>query len=375
MATEKSKKKKIIIVCNTLFQIIVAIHLRLTYYKEDEVDLIISNHTNNSKQIFLNAKNAEIFNKVIFLKNKKTIRKNSHWFGGISYQIRRLGEIFHNVNIVNKIARKGKYNELLIANISIFTVLLYNRLLQKNKKIKLGIFEEGISTYSKTYIEADSPSSLHRKFINKKGIIVNVDKLYLFNRNLLEWELPHGDILYLKKINIRNSNFITAINTIFGVVNITDQYDKKIIFFEESHFADGFKVPDVELVNKIADKFGKENIMVKIHPRNTVNRFSDLGYKTNKDTNIPWEVIIMAQDMSDKIFVTISSGSVIYPYLYFGMNIPSYSLINCLDEKPGYMKGDLGRLMQKVYDSNPNVLFAPKTLEDFFDLIKKNNIS
>lgn len=58
----------------------------------------------------------------------------------------------------------------------------------------------------------------------------------------------------------------------------------------------GAGVNDVELIEALADKVGKQNMMVKIHPRNPVNRFEKLGYKTNHNTAIPWEVIVMNTD-------------------------------------------------------------------------------
>lgn len=371
---ENTGKKEIVFVCNTLFQIIVATHLRYTRFPEAVADIIISNHTKDSAVIVNNLQKTGVYRNVFYTRNKKTIKKGSGFFQRLGYQLSRISEIINNTLIVNRITRKAVYDEILISNISIFTVLLYNKQLKKNRNVVLNIFEEGLSTYAHSFVDADSANSLHRKWINKSGIINNVDRLYLFNPAFLEWNLPNGEIHTIPKINTADTNFINIINTIFNVDRIKDKYDKKIIFFEESHYADGFDVPDVELVNKIAEKFGKENIIVKIHPRNPVNRFAGLGYKTNLDTNIPWEVIVLNQDISDKILVTISSGSVIYPYLYFDVNIPSYSLLECLETKPGRMSGDLGQMMQKVYRSNPDVFFAPQTMDEFFESLAKQNI-
>ena len=367
---QEGKNSNVLIVCNTFFQILVATHIRLKLYKDDVVDIVISNHSNNSEQIAENIRKTGIYRNVIFIRNKKTKKYGIGLFHSISYTFRRAIEIIRNEIIARKISKKERYDTLFIANISIFTVLLYNRLLKKSEKLKLNLFEEGLSNYSRFFTDADNPDSLHRKWVNKKGIINNLHKLYLFNEQYMEWNAPNAEIVHLEKINIHDKSFTNIINTIFGVAEMTDQYDRKVIFFEESHFADGFEVPDVELVNQIAGKFGKENIMIKIHPRNKINRFTTLGYKTNVNTAIPWEVIILNQDLSDKILITISSLSVLNPYLYFGITSQSYSLLNCLKEKPGYMNGELGILMQKVYDSHPDLFFAPQTMDDFFHTFK-----
>ena len=361
------KNKSTLIVCNTLFQIFVATHIRMKLFKDDAAfDIVVSDHSNNSEQIAENIRKTGIYRNVFFIKNKKTKKHGTGLFHAISYAFRRTIEILRNEIIARKISRKGKYDILFISNISIFTVLLYNRLLKKNKKMNLNLFEEGMSNYCRFFTHGDKPDSLHRKWINKKGIIENLHKLYLFNEQYLEWDAPNGEIVHLEKIDVYDKHFSDVINTIFGVSEMTDKYDRKIIFFEESFFADGFEVADVELVNQIADKFGRENIMIKIHPRNRINRFAALGYKTNVNTNIPWEVIILNQDLSDKILVTISSGSVLNPYLYFENTLQSYSLLNCLEKKPGCMEGELGDLMQKAYKSHPDLFLIPQTIGDFF---------
>ena len=362
-----SMTKNTIIVCGSPLQIIIAIHLCLTVYKDNMVDLVISNSSDNGGQIIENAKKSGLFRNVIHLNVKVPKKSGNNLFNKIAYSFKRLIEILENYRTVRQISKIGKYDVLSFSNISTFSILLYNKLLRKNKKLELNLFEDGLSSYRWSFIDSDKPDSLHRKWINPTGIIHNVKKLYLFNEELLEWDLPNGDTIPLEKMDIHNKLFTDEVNIVFGTSEIADKYDRKIIFFEESHFADGFQVPDVELVNEIANRFGKENIMVKIHPRNPVNRFAKLGYKTNTNTSIPWEAIVLNQDFSDKILVTISSGSVIYPYLYFGIDMKSYSLLNCLDEKPGFMKGDLGTLMQKIYDLNPDVFFAPKTMEELLN--------
>jgi len=362
--------KKTVIVCNTLFQIIIAVHLRLTILKDDFVDIIVSNHTKNSSNIAKNIENLNLFNKVIFIKNKKAIQKGNGILNIASYNIRRFFETLNNIFIVNKICKKNNYDSLLINNISIFTMLFYNKLLKKNKNIELCLFEEGLSTYSNSYTDADKPNSLHRKIINKTGIIANFDKLYLLFPDLLEWNVPNAEIIKLQKINANGNHFVNIINTIFDIKEIKDKYDKPIIFFEESHFTDGFVVPDIEIVNQIADIVGKENIMIKLHPRNALNRFDTLGYKTNSDTNIPWEAIILNQNLTNKTLVTIASGSVLSPFLYFGINLKSISLLNCLTEKPGYMKGELGKFMNKIYAKFPDVFYAPQNFDELKKYIK-----
>ena len=86
---------------------------------------------------------------------------------------------------------------------------------------------------------------------------------------------------------------------------------------------------------KIAEKVGKENIVVKLHPRRNVDRFSDKGIKVSKSTGIPWEAFLLTNDFKDKVVLTISSSAAFSSRLYFDMNIPTIMLYKITGPNPG----------------------------------------
>ena len=75
--------------------------------------------------------------------------------------------------------------------------------------------------------------------------------------------------------------------------------------------------------------------------------------------------LMLNEHFSDTIFVTISSGAVVAPYLYLEMQSRCYSLLNCLEHRPGYMNGDLGDIMNQLYASSPDIFIAPTSLNYF----------
>ena len=356
-----SKNLAILVVANTPFQIVVACHILQLYYPQAEVDLCISNGIRDAENLVKHATETGVFRNVRLLKNRKHFAK-----GYISKPFAWLSNIYRNYKIACSLS-KSKYDLFLFSNISVLTKLLTTKLRKSNHLIKIQLFEEGMSTYTRRFADGDAPSSLYRRWVDRKGVLDILDRLYVFNPAFLAWKPTNGQVQELPKISPKNAAFRNLINQIFDYANCRDRYDKKLIFFEESHALEGFDVPDLEMVEQMADKIGKDNVMVKIHPRNPYNRFAKLGYKTNIDTAIPWEVIMLNEQLTDKILVTISSGSVVYPYLYLGIPTTSYSLIRCIKERPGLMKGEMGDLMQKVYDAYPDILIAPKSFEDFFE--------
>ena len=362
-------KQHILFVCSTPFQIIVATQIIQHNKKGADADIIITNHSKEYLKLADGVKKTGIYNNVFILKCKRTVKHGNTLFDSISYHTRRCKEIVSDWIKSKIFAKDKKYDEIYIINISVITVFLYNALLQKNRNIKLNIFEEGMSTYCHSYTDADKPSSLHRRFVNSSGIINNTRGLWVFRPELLQWSIPNGEIHKIQPFDIKDTYFVNTINTIFDINNIKDSYEEKVIFFEESFYADGININDIEILQKLAQIYGKQNILVKLHPRDTINRFAPLGFKTNIDTSIPWEALVLNKDFSDKILITISSGSTLYPYLYFGIKAKCISLLNCLNVRPGNMQGELGEMMLKAYHMYPDVFSTPSS----FDELRKYN--
>ncbi len=87
---------------------------------------------------------------------------------------------------------------------------------------------------------------------------------------------------------------------------------KKYFFFTSVYdFEGGEPIGEYELVCKIADLVGKENLLVKTHPRDVRTIYEDEGFIVDKNSDIPWEAIQLSKDFSDKVFLTATSGSVL----------------------------------------------------------------
>ena len=71
------KNENIIIVCNTVYQIMVAVQLRHYFFQVDKVDIVVSNHMSNSLTIAENIRKTHYFDKFIYIKNKKYILKEN----------------------------------------------------------------------------------------------------------------------------------------------------------------------------------------------------------------------------------------------------------------------------------------------------------
>lgn len=345
-------------------QVLITLRLLTSAYAHTEADIIISQAINGYQNLVAGARKTGLFHTVYSANNRKT-RPNKPL-----YRISRLAEIIRDLYYAIRFAQKKTYNELLFSNLSIFTILLFNILLRCNQQLRLSLFEDGISTYTKAFANADKTQSLHRRFVNHKGVLDQMTAIWLLRPELLQWQPPVNAIRQLPLLDANDRTFMQAVNTLFDAHNLKDEYKEKIIFFEESYFADGIPVEDVQIVQQLAQLFGKDNIIVKIHPRNPINRFHQLGFKTNTDIAIPWEVIMLNRNIADKILVTIASGAAVCPFLYCGIQTKTFSLMNCMRHKPGHLNSEMGQIMTRIYQRWNNVFFAPDSMEEFVQQVQ-----
>ena len=107
---------------------------------------------------------------------------------------------------------------------------------------------------------------------------------------------------------------LELLNRLFRYDKLGDRYDFPVVFFEESYPCDGVDIGDVALLDRVAKLVGKENVLVKIHPRNQVNRFALAGYRTNQDTSVPWELVALNHSFAGTVFLTVGSSAATNPW-------------------------------------------------------------
>lgn len=304
----------ILILANTPYQIIVAIQLANTEFHNDNVDLLVSDNIAQYETVINRITKCKLFNNV-----SKLISKDLKWQ---SWKYTMLS-CCYGQNISNRIPllKMKKYDWYLFANTGGVAECI-GTYLNKKKNTQLAMYEDGFVSYTDFYkgeIEtAIHPANLKSKllYFARKRSVAYLSRYYVFNPNLINtWQFPF-DIVRIKPID---KDTLPLLNIAFNYThtNIFENY--KYIFFEESYFADGKIIGDMEVVEDIAKNVGKENLLIKIHPRNPFNRFAEKGYNTNSDTSTPWEIIALNLNLTNKVLITIASGSSITSYFISGV--------------------------------------------------------
>ena len=176
--------------------------------------------------------------------------------------------------------------------------------------------EEGLLSYNFTICQKQDDLGL-KKSISEyiKGLLGWYD-LYKYEQNMYCTypKLYEGKLNPIKipLIDTNDKEFIGKVSKVFGVDRDKLSYPQKYIFFSCIFDIEGGKpAGELELALKVAELVGKENLLVKVHPRDDVNRFINAGLTVDNNSSVPWEAIQLNYDFSNHVFLTVCSGSVL----------------------------------------------------------------
>lgn len=322
--------KRSLIVVNQLFQIMVASQMRISVLKNEDVDLLLVDGSSGIREIYDKTKNTTLFSHVYIVSAEDYKNKVSKLLMLLYYLLDKNYKYIDrfDFNPVNK------YSKVIINNFTHYACELAGYL-----NVKYGTqlyrFEEGLGTYlddfcfvkKRTYhilqVKDFISSLMGNPKIKEilKGHFLFLPEIIQFKTNYITYKIPQFDF--------NNLTFCEFINNIFNLPS-KNEFDKKYIFFEEN-IPDG-TIDDFNLVMKIAERVGKENLIIKLHPRRPVDRFSKYGIKVSKSVGIPWEAFLMKYDFSDKVIMTISSSVAFSSRLYFNQPIKTYMLFRVVGD-------------------------------------------
>lgn len=342
----------------------------------DMSDVILSNHFSGTKEIAerINSENL-IFRYAYYVESFIFSRRQG------KYRENRLkNRVLYGINIKKELEDFMElidvYDEMYVANYECFTELVFNYIRRyMNPKIKVFSFEDGYGSLCDDWmlhvIEVKKSSA--RKWFDRK--ILNLwytpevyAGYYVLRPDYLLIDV-HCPVMKIKEFQKNNSMFLYKINGIFGYKSEEcDVYENKLIYFEECTQAEGKDFwGDIEAVNKIAEIVGKENVIVKRHPRNTKDRFAEAGFNTNRNTWIPWEVIMLNQDVSNSIMIAIGCNSIIMADVMSDISGKSIYLLRYTDNM--VLKPCHKMFIEHIYGDNKKI-FMPENEVMMLKIVK-----
>lgn len=350
--------------------------LELPEFKEEKADIFLVNTFLGVDKIEKTLKKCGLFNDVYVLE------QNDYQGRGVVYKY------LYTNNWMKQLLSKNQYNFLVTFNLeSPINTIFYNSL-RKNKSFKYYCVEDGPGFY-KIYWKTNWKKKIQASIFGVMNPPDNVDIWWFSCPNLMDVPTENAIKKQLPLLNRRDYKMVKIANEVFGFERDAEIEDADILIMEESYFNDGLlkNNDDFILYKKIKESFPNQNILVKLHPRTSINRFKN-DFNCIEKSFIPWELFELNYDMRDKLFIAIMCTTLISPKILFDDENNVIQLFpifknKIISEGEIYINGDREKILLKekeLYEDqtkftiieNEKELFA--TIEKYIACKETQNI-
>lgn len=375
---------KYLFVCNTYYQLIIAIQLKYSVLKKADVSLVMSDHSNNAYEFYKNIKGLNFFDDIIFVKTKR-----------FDYPQNIFLKLFSNLSVLFGAApelykfKKRVFDEIVFFNTDKFNVTLFSYLTKFNSNIRSSRIEESVISYNANDLKEHSNfnykqsiqtrvykiSNFYRKLLKKRFFNDKICSLYCFYPSLYKGNLK---TIKVPSINTEDTNFVNLLKQIFDIKDELLKFKEKYIYFSSiGDFEGGACVGEFDLAKKIENIVGNTNLLIKSHPRDYRHLYENNNFSVCRYSQVPWEVIMCCLDFSNHVFLTNISSSVLSLNMCLNTGPKTLFLFNFCKNKENFILRDselyLEELLNTLHEDNRFSRFiAPKTWKEFESLLFSN---
>ena len=361
---EANDKKRYLYVCDQTFEFFNILNLQYNKFREIEADIIFSDK-NRFDDVIANVKAIGLFKNVYTVEVKEFERT----FYQRSWAEQR--EIVKNPREHLEFPEfENTYTDIWINIDNIHVKLEYYNLVKLGMQPKIHFIQEGIGNYTRVGV-LNEQEKKWEKFYGELAFSKNIQDNYIYRlsafsgKDITNVELP--------KISIDNKGFCDLIEMLYGRQELPKE---KFIFMENSLYDMQIMSNEIELFENLAKYIGKENIIVKRHPRNKIDRFTPLGYKVMEESNVPWEVILLENGdrISGKVVCSVFSQTLFSPFDVFGVEAKSIMLLKMLRHHVfWYEKKEWCEYVDKtIHEVNKNTMgiYLPESEEELREVAR-----
>ena len=366
--------QQVLFICNTPFQVVTAVCIRMHFYGETDVDLIITDQIQGYKEIALKAEKTGVFRHVDCAEvsdfnayrgeeNRRPETIPEKLRSGLSRK-KRLKQLYCD-NIIN-------YSDIFLFNWDRFTVMLFEYLWRQNRRLSVHLYEEGITSYEHILLpyqctrEYAENMPIYKKAIRRllrfPDLYRSIRDVYVFQPEMLDRSFPLP-ALRIPQLSSGQKGVNQALFAIFDCEKAEEYLNSDVIFFEESYVQDGVPVDYGSIMERLTEFISKDRILIKRHPRSRDEVFEQMGLRVNALQHVPWEIIVLRHpELCEKIWISICCSSMICPYYYLGMKTNSVFLFEMTGFRPDEKTAEyFDHVREKLLEPYPEVFMIPQT--------------
>lgn len=291
---------RVLIWCDTYYQLISAINMKTAIFANCEVDVVLSDHSSDAERVVERLRAAGVFDSATFAQTREVV------YG--DHKKSKLSLILRSAFGKTPSLSCEAYDEIVFYGLNPWLYGIGDESVRKGKNVRWSRFDEGILSYDTDFAVGRIDGLLEplRRMARKYAITDSVDRYYCYFPELKNSNL-HWGIREIPLLNKESIDAVKAIRSVFGFDEFP--YTQKYLFFASSSDIDGEPFGETEIVLKLAEAVGPENLLVKMHPRDTRDIYRNHGITVMENSQIPWEVVQLCSDMRGRVLLTVTSGA------------------------------------------------------------------
>lgn len=333
--------KRILIICNTLFQVVVAVQLKLTLFANDEVDVHVSDHSVGSELVVNGLSRTGMFSKVEYRCTKDEISQAPR---------KKVAAFLRSCMGYGSQAAYPDYDEIIFYNLNMPVYDLADSAIGGSEQTRFSGMEEGVLSYGRMAY-GKSPELLDRArlFTGHRPILGSIDVFYCFFPSIAKNNGPWVRTVEIPSLQLNMAAMREVLCEVFQYAPQRIKYP--FVYFASSSDIDGAGYGETELVLRLADYVGRTNLLVKKHPRDKRTVYEDAGLAVMGRSDVPWEIAQICGVADESVCLTISSGSFINAAALIGGDVSGVFFApsdcpsgNALHERLYHIEGVLSSL-------------------------------
>lgn len=345
-----SSSDKVIFV-NSLFNLMLAMQLRMKMYPDAIFDIVISNQSSGLREAYENGYLNEIFNNVYFADYQK-IGKMEVLRSSLSPQ--KMWEILTGYPFV-------EYNEVFFWNPTLLFQSYISEMNKRNKEYKLHLYADAMNGQYTDFPDEEI-GGLHGfcwKKIHNYPMVKNMQyDYYMFCPEYMGYESGHS-IIKIPTVIRNDEKFRDICNKTFGLEDI-QKIKEKYLFLDTVHSENFFdKEEGIANIKKVIECVGGANLAIKPHPRQNNAVYDGLEITRVKST-FPFEIYCMNNSIDDKVLISYGSASSLLPYMLLDSNHKTiFYKVNNLERQHHGEKIDI--MLQKLINKGKKIIVIDNT--------------
>jgi len=314
----KDPSKRCLYVCVTYLNLVSSIVLQMTENAAYPADLILADASDFSAMTD-KIQQTGLFDHVSFCPCNEKI-EDAKKKAELSQKHAAMNELAQNYPLPHL----ENYTNLYVNLDTSIAKLFYYALLHHKVKPTVYLVEEATATYTTSLKQPKTDLFDHNSF-GEDNFYLHIGGIYLYAPELYVGGNQEASLFPIQKIGDLLPQQKELLKNLFPPI---PQIKERIIFFEGCFHGDGLLTDEYDLLMKIIDRVGVDNVIVKRHPRNKIDRYSDKGIKIFPDVNVPWEIMLLSLSLEGKLLISVASFTCLSPRTIYQLNYRAMLLNN-----------------------------------------------